>query len=500
MSEYVLELKNVSKSFGATKANVDISLSIKPGELRGLVGENGSGKSTLINSISGIHRIDSGEMFINGEKYDPHSPIDAHKQGIGFVVQEIGLVDALDIATNMFLGNMERFKKGPLVNTSRMAQEAKAELNKWGFGAVPVNAPAGTLSIEKSKMAEITKALSTDPKVVIFDETTQSLSYDTRRQLYKIIDGLKEKGVAIVMITHDLEEIVDLADSISVLRDGHLIGTVEKADIDLQKIKNMMVGRVVDGKYYREDSKETHTEDVILKAENISRHGFFKDVSFEVHAGEILGFGGLSDAGIHEIGRAVFGLDPIQSGEITFVPSNKKIKKALDATSSGIAYIPKDRDSEALMMQAPIRDNMYMPSLPELESALWFMSPKKCTDLSQQAADDLNVICTNINQAVTALSGGNKQKVNLGRWLIKDLSVLLMDCPTRGVDVGVKAYIYQLMQELKEKKVAMILISDELPELMGMCDRVVVMKNGEVASILSRTDGFTEEKFVEVMI
>ena len=251
MSEYVLELKNVSKSFGATKANVDISLSIKPGELRGLVGENGSGKSTLINSISGIHRIDSGEMFINGEKYDPHSPIDAHKQGIGFVVQEIGLVDALDIATNMFLGNMERFKKGPLVNTSRMAQEAKAELNKWGFGAVPVNAPAGTLSIEKRKMAEITKALSTDPKVVIFDETTQSLSYDTRRQLYKIIDGLKEKGVAIVMITHDLEEIVDLADSISVLRDGHLIGTVEKADIDLQKIKNMMVGRVVDGKYYR---------------------------------------------------------------------------------------------------------------------------------------------------------------------------------------------------------------------------------------------------------
>ena len=208
--------------------------------------------------------------------------------------------------------------------------------------------------------------LKRDPKVVIFDETTQSLSYDTRRQLYKIIDGLKEKGVAIIMITHDLEEIVDLADSISVLRDGHLIGTVEKQDIDLQKIKNMMVGRVVDGKYYREDSQEIHDDEVILKAEKITRHGVFKDVSFEVHAGEILGFGGLSDAGIHEIGRAVFGLDPIQSGEITFVPTNKKIKKALDATSSGIAYIPKDRDSEALMMQAPIRDNMYMPSLPEL--------------------------------------------------------------------------------------------------------------------------------------
>ena len=500
MSENILEIKGLCKSFGATKANVDINLTLKPGELRGLVGENGSGKSTLISCISGIHQIDGGEMTVKGQPYKPASPLDAHRQGIGFVVQEIGLVDALDVATNMFLGNLDRFKRGPLINTGKLAAAAQAELDKWGFGAVPVRVNAGALSIEKRKMAEIAKALSTDPSVLILDETTQSLSYDTRRQLYKIIDELKAKGVAIIMITHDIEEIVDLADSISILRDGHLVGTLEKKDIELNKIKGMMVGRSVDGEYYRTDDAEVHTDEVVLKAKNISRYGAFEDVSFEVHAGEILGFGGLSDAGIHEIGRAVFGLDPVETGAITYVRGNKVIKKALDATTNGMAYIPKDRDSEALMMEASIRDNMYMPSLRELEQFLFFLSPKACTDLSQRASDDFNVICTNIQQAVGSLSGGNKQKINLGRWLIKDLNVLVMDCPTRGVDIGVKAYIYQLMKKLKETEIAMILISDELPELMGMCDRVVVLKNGKVADILSRKDGFTEEKFIEVMI
>lgn len=500
MSENILEIKGLCKSFGATKANVDISLSLKPGELRGLVGENGSGKSTLISCISGIHQIDAGEMFVNGQPYKPSSPVDAHKQGIGFVVQEIGLVDALDVSTNMFLGNLEQFKHGPFINTSKLASAAKAELAKWGFNAVPVRVNAGSLSIEKRKMVEITKALSTNPSVLILDETTQSLSYDTRRQLYKIINELKAKGVAIIMITHDIEEIVDLADSISILRDGHLIDTLEKRDIELDKIKSMMVGRSVDGDYYRTDDAEVHDDEVVLKAEHITRNGFFEDVSFEVHAGEILGFGGLSDAGIHEIGRAVFGLDSINSGEITYVRGGKAIKKSLDATSNGMAYIPKDRDSEALMMAASIRDNMYMPSLTDLEKFLFFLSPRACSSLSQKASDDLNVICTGIQQTVSSLSGGNKQKINLGRWLIRDLNVLVMDCPTRGVDIGVKAYIYHIMKELKNTKIAMILISDELPELMGMCDRVVVMKNGKVASTLSRANGFTEEKFIEVMI
>ena len=500
MSDNILEIRGLCKSFGATKANVDINLTLKPGELRGLVGENGSGKSTLISCISGIHMIDSGEMFVNGEPYKPSSPIDAHKQGIGFVVQEIGLVDALDVSTNMFLGNLESFKRGPFVNTGKLAAAARTELEKWGFGAVPVKMQAGLLSIEKRKMVEITKALSTNPSVLILDETTQSLSYDTRRQLYKIIDELKAKGVAIIMITHDIEEIVDLADSISILRDGHLVDTIEKADIELSKIKSMMVGRSVEGDFYRNDDLEVHTDEVVIKAENITHPGVYEDVSFEVHAGEILGFGGLSDAGIHEIGRALFGLDEVESGTITYVRGNKQIKKTLDATSNGMAYIPKDRDSEALMMAASIRDNMYMPSLPELEESLFFISPNACTAVAQKASDDFDVVCTNIQQTVSALSGGNKQKINLGRWLIKDLNVLVMDCPTRGVDIGVKEYIYNMLKELKKTNIAMILISDELPELIGMCDRVVILKNGKVASTLSRADGFTEEKVIEVMI
>ena len=497
---YVLEVRELCKAFGVTQANDHVSLAIRPGELRVLAGENGSGKSTLISQIVGITKADSGEIFLNGAAFAPKSPVDAFKAGIGFVVQELGLIDDFNAGMNMFLGNEERFRRFGFLATGKMNAEAKKELARWGFKGVPMHTKAVNLSIEKRKMIEITKALSLNPRLLILDETTQSLSHDTKKRLYEIIREKQQEGVAILMITHDVEEMCQLADSVTVLRDGALVATLEGEEISAGKIKSLMVGREVQADYYRPDAAAVYDDEVVLRAENISFPGRYADVSFELHRGEILGFCGLSDAGIHEIGKAVFGLEPPQQGTIELPHTGRKIRKPLDATRNKIAYVPKDRDSEALLMDAPIRDNVYMPSCRELEGKAFFINPRRCTALARQAKERFSIKCTSVNQIVSSLSGGNKQKVNLGRWLIKDLDILILDCPTRGVDVGVKAYIYALMRKMKEDGVSVILISDELTEVLGMSDRVAVMKDGRIAAILPRDVQLTESKVVEVML
>lgn len=500
MSEFVLEVRNISKSFGVTRANDNISMTVKPGELRILAGENGSGKSTLISQIVGITKPDAGEIFLNGRPFKPQSPVDAFGAGVGFVVQELGLIDDFSAGMNMFLGNTKRFSKMGLLATGKMNAEAKKELERWGFKGVPMHTKAVNLSIEKRKMVEIAKALSIEPRLLILDETTQSLSHDTKMRLYEIVEQKLQEGVAVLMITHDVEEMCALAHSVSVLRDGALVATLEKGEISGSKIRSLMVGREVQADYYRGDESCSYADEVVLRAKGISDPGRYEDVSFELHKGEILGFCGLSDAGIHEIGKAVFGLEPPKSGEIELPRSGKKIRKPLDATKNKVAYVPKDRDSEALLMNAPIRDNVYMPSCMEIEKGPFFISPRSCTRLANEAKERFSIKCTSVNQVVGSLSGGNKQKVNLGRWLIKDLDILVLDCPTRGVDVGVKAYIYSLMRKMKADGVSMILISDELTEVLGMSDRVAVMKDGRLVSLMSRSEQLTEGKVVEVML
>ena len=500
MENYILEIRHLCKTFGMTKANDQVSIALEPGKVHALAGENGSGKSTLISQIVGIQTPDSGEMLLNGKPYNPKSPIDARKSGIGFVVQELGLVDDFDAAMNMFVGNFDQFMAGGMVSTGKMREAAKKELARWKFKEVPMHTKAVNLSIEKRKIIEITKALSCDPQILILDETTQALSHDTKKRLYEIIEEKKKEGVAILMVTHDLEEMCELADHISVLRDGKSIVTLGKNEISVDQVRQLMVGRAINGNYYRTDEDCNYADEVVLKVENISDPGYYEDVSFELHRGEILGFCGLSDAGIHEIGKAVFALQPPKKGKVVADRSGKQIRQPLDATHNKIAYVPKDRDSEALLMEATIRDNVYMPSLEEIEGKGFFISPSKCTKLAETARKKLNIKCTGVNQIVSALSGGNKQKVNLGRWLIKDLDILVLDCPTRGVDVGVKSYIYQLMKEMKENGLAVILISDELTEVLGMSDRVAVMKEGKLVSVMKRSDHLTESKVVEVMI
>lgn len=439
-------------------------------------------------------------MELFGKAYAPKSPIDAREHGIGFVVQELGLVDDFDAVMNMFVGNFEPFTSRGMISTRKMREAAQKELQRWNFKEVPMHTKAVNLSIEKRKIIEITKALSTNPKLLILDETTQALSHDTKKRLYEIIEEKKKEGAAILMVTHDLEEMCELADQITVLRDGKSIVTLEGQEISVDRVRQLMVGRKIEGDYYRTDWECTYEDEVMLRAEHISDGSFYQDVSFELHKGEILGFCGLSDAGIHEIGKAVFALQPPKQGKVTVGRTGTVIRQPLDATRNKIAYVPKDRDSEALLMEAAIRDNIYMPSLQELEGKGFFISPSKCTELAETAKQKLNIKCTNVNQIVSSLSGGNKQKVNLGRWLVKDLDIMVLDCPTRGVDVGVKAYIYQLMKEMKERGLSMILISDELTEVLGMSDRIAVMKEGRLVKIMERSEHPTESKIVEVMI
>ena len=500
MSEYILEIRGLNKHFGPTHANKNIDFTLKRGEIKGLIGENGSGKSTLLSQIAGIYGYDSGEMLLNGEHYEPKSAIDANAHKISMVLQELGVIGTLPAGVNVYLGHTSRFAKFGIVSLKKMNQEANREFEKWGLPKVNLNRLTDGMMIETRKVIELTHALAVDPDILILDEVTQSLSLNNRKILYELIQKLKSMGKSVILITHDVEEMIEITDSITVLRDGEVVGTVESATTTPDTVKQMMVGREMEGEYYRSDFTPTYEDEVVLSVKDLCVNGELTDISFDVHAGEILGFCGLSDSGIHSVGKAVYGLSKISSGEVRLERKNSLIKNPTQALRSNCAYVPKDRDNEALMINASIRDNFCLPSAREIEGKIGYLSPRKITKLANEMVAELSVKCHSIHQPMSALSGGNKQKVNLGRWLAKDLDVLILDCPTRGVDVGVKAYIYDLMKEIKKKGIATILISDELTEVLGMSDRLIVMKDGQMTKTIRRDEDFTEQSVIGVMI
>lgn len=500
MSETVIEIKGLNKYFGPTHANKDINFSVKKGEIKGLIGENGSGKSTLISQIVGLYPHDSGEMLLNGKEYNPRNPIDANRCGISMVMQELGVVGSLPGGVNVFLGRTGQFTKKGVVSLKALNRAAAQQFKKWDLPRVPLNKLTGGMMIETRKMIELARALSVDPQLLLLDEITQALSMNNRNKLYELIKKLKSMGRSVIVITHDVEELIEITDSITVLRDGEVVGDVASADTTPEEVKRMMVGREISGDYYRSDMKPDFKDNVVLSVKGLTIPGEIKDVSFDVYEGEILGFCGLSDSGIHTVGKAVYGLTKPSRGAVRLNVKNLDIKKSTKALRNNMAYVPKDRDNEALMIHARIYDNLNLPSLTEQQGAVGYLAPSKLKKLAQDMTDKLSIKCTNIYQPLDALSGGNKQKVNLGRWLAKDLKLLILDCPTRGVDVGVKAYIYSLMKEIKKKGIATILISDELTEVLGMADRLIVMKDGEITGMISRDEGFTEQSVIGVMI
>ena len=499
MAEEMLRIEGVSKSFGPTLANKDINLVLEKGILLGLAGENGSGKSTLASMVCGMQKKDSGKFYKNGKEYDPHSPADAAAHGISMVVQELGVVGSLPGIINMFLGKMDKYKKGPAVDLAGMRRDADAVFEKWNLPKVPLDVPAGTLSIEQRKIMELARALITDPDFLVLDEISQALSQDNRKILYQFIEKFKSQGRTILMVTHDLEEMVEICDQIAVLRDGVIVECKEAKDFTMDELKRQMIGREVSGDYYRDDQKESYQDEVVLEVKNLNAPGKCEDISFEVHKGEILGVCGLSDAGIHELGTAIFGLEE-HTGTVCVKTSGTVLKRPGDLVKTKGAFLSKDRDANGLMLDAGIGANLVIPSLAELSGPLFFLSPKKTRDLAEKASREFEIKSSGLNHIVRRLSGGNKQKVNLSRWLVKNLDYIILDCPTRGVDIGVKAYIYSVLKKAKEDGKAIIMISDELQEAMGMADRILVMKDHNFAAMLSRNCDFTEEKMMEVML
>lgn len=496
----ILEIKGLYKYFGSTCANKNVDFTLKRGEVRGLAGENGSGKSTLLSQISGIYLKDAGEMKLNGETYEPKNPFDATKHKIGIVVQELGVLSTLPAGVNVFAGRLNQFSRFGIINMKKVYEEAEKQFEKWGLMNVPLKKMCNNMQIETRKMIELARALSINPEILILDEVTQSLSQNNREMLYKLIEKMKAEGKTVVIITHDLEEMIDICDQITVLRDGEIIGTKECTNLDPNELKRMMVGREISCEYYREDNAPDFEDEIILKVENLSVPHGIADVSFEVHKGEILGFCGLSDSGIHTVGKAVYGLEHVKTGKVTLCNRNLEVKNGQIALQNGMAYVPKDRDGEALMMRDSIVNNFVYPSIVQLKGKAGFLSPKKLNEVAKKGVDEFQVKCHGTKQKMEDLSGGNKQKVNLGRWLLKDLDVLVLDCPTRGVDIGVKAYIYKLMREAKKQGLAIILISDELAEILGMSDRVIIMRDGMMRGEFERGENFTQEKLIEVMV
>lgn len=497
----LLEIRGLNKHFGPTWANRNIDFSLEKGEIRGLIGENGSGKSTLISQIAGIHIPDSGEMLVNGELYRPRSALDAYKYKISMILQELGVVGNLPAGPNVFFGRLDQFKKYGIINRKAINRAAAELFDKWDLPAPPMDKFTGDMMIESRKMIELVRALSVDPDIILLDEITQSLSLNNRQKLYSLLEKLKGMGRSAIVITHDVEEMIKITDSITVLRDGEVVGTVASSETTPDEIRRMMVGRDIEGDYYRVDSSPDFGDEVVLSVKSLCLpRGELEDISFDVHAGEILGFCGLSDSGIHSLGKAVYGLSKISSGSVHLCAKDIDIVSPTQALANNVGYVPKDRDAEALMINASIRENFTLPSLGELTGTLGCVPTGSLNKLATEMKEKLSVKCTDINQPMNALSGGNKQKINLGRWLAKDLKLLILDCPTRGVDVGVKAYIYSLMKEAKKSGIATILISDELTEVLGMADRLIVMKDGKMTKMIERGEQFTEHAVIEVMI
>lgn len=515
----LLRTIELDKRFGPTHANRKISFSIACGEIRGLAGENGSGKSTLLSQIAGIQQSDGGSIEMNGRPYHPKSPLDANRAGIAIVVQELGLVGDLPSGINVFLGKTGRFSKWGVVNLKAIFDEANSVLDRWDLPQLPFHRNPDDMNVESRKMVELARALAVDPQILILDEVTQALSHDNRKRLYELIRKFKALGRSVVMISHDLEELVAETDSISILRDGELIATERSVDLSVDALKTKMVGRELQSRLYRSDEVASHGDEVVMSFRNVSTDEGITDVSFDLHKGEILCFCGLSDSGIHAVGRAAYGLGRVTAGEVTMgnVAAGEvkmgaagagataegapiRITSARQASRLGIGYVPKDRDAEALMMNASIRENFTLPSLPELRGGLGFLAPKRLRQMAEKARETFNVKCVNVEQPMSGLSGGNKQKVNLGRWLLRDLRVLVVSCPTRGVDVGVKAYLYECLKQAKNRGIGMILVTDELTEAIGMCDSILIMKNGRVAGRLARSAALREEDIIEVMV
>ena len=498
MDKPVIRVQNITKYFTSTRALHSVSLEVYPGEIRGLIGENGSGKSTLSSIISGNLQADGGEMFLMGEPFAPKDSFEASQKGVSMIIQEQGTIATISVGANIFAGREDQFVKHGLLDARTLNEEAKKLMERIGVNTIAPEAIAGGLSLEDRKLVEIARAFYKMPELFIVDETTTALPQHGRDILYNLIKELKKANKAILFISHDIDELISVCDSVTILRDGENIDTLEKEQMEPHKMKSLMVGREVKDDYYRSDKEASCTsEEVVLEGKNIN-YGLLKNINFKLKKGEILGFAGLSDCGMHDIGKIAFGRIRPDTGHV--MCGNEEIKNCQQAIKKRISYVSKNRDTEALMASATIRDNVVLPSMSDLKKAGCLIFPKDEKALTQKWCGKLKVKMKGQDQAVSELSGGNKQKVVLAKWLGNQSEIFIMDCPTRGIDVGVKEVIYRLMEDLKKQGKSIIMISEEMPEVLGMSDRIMVVKDGVVTKEFERQPGMSESDVIHYMI
>lgn len=498
--DILLSCKGICKNFGPTRALVDVDFELRQGQVCGLIGENGSGKSTLTSIFAGVQVANSGEMFSGSEVYKPANMVQAQRAGVAMVVQEAGTLPGVNVAANVFVGNLERFGKKGFVDTKEMNREANRILSEIGAGELRAEMDISELNFEDRKIVEIARAMYLQPKVLIVDETTTALAGKGRNIIYKLIQKMKEENKAVIFISHDLDELVGVCNTITVLRDGHVAAKLDGTDIAADKMRRHMVGRELMGDYYRSDYDGSSSEEVVLDVQQItSDNGYIRNLSLQLHQGEILGIGGLADSGMHELGRMLFGLDRSITGRVLHTPSGKEIRKPITGIQNRIGYVSKDRDQESIILNASIRENIVIPTLDKIKKGVVVFAGEE-RKLAAKEVAEMSIKCVSDIQLCSELSGGNKQKVAFAKWLGADCDIFILDCPTRGIDIGVKAAMYKMIYEFKEKGKSVIMISEELMELIGMSDRMLIMKDGGIVAELERSRDITESQIIEYMI
>lgn len=483
-----IEMKGIDKSFGANQVLKDAGFVLANGEVHALMGENGAGKSTLMKILTGVYTRDAGTVIVDGKEVLYKNPQEAEKAGIVFIHQELNVLFDLTVEENLFLGK-EIKKRFGFCDRKAMRLKAEETLKMLGV-RIPVDKVMSELSVGQQQMIEICKALMVDAKVIIMDEPTAALTQSETAVLFEVIKSLRKKGVSMVYISHRMEEIFELCDRISVLRDGTYIGTKEIPKTNMNEIVKMMIGREIGERY---PIREAEIGKEVLKVEGLTSTGVFKNVNLTVHEGEVLGVSGLMGAGRTEIMQAIFGNLPIESGSIEIDGKKVVIKNPQQAIAHGIGFITEDRKTEGLMLEESIKKNIALANLDSISNNTGVLNKKEEDSLVEKAIKELRIKCFGPSHECNNLSGGNQQKVVFAKWIYKNPKILILDEPTRGVDIGAKKEIYNIINQLAAKGVAIIMVSSELPEVLGMSDRIMVVREGLVRGIISREEANQEK-------
>lgn len=483
-----IEMKGIDKAFGSNQVLKNAGFVLEDGEVHALMGENGAGKSTLMKILTGVYTRDAGTVTVDGKEILYKSPQEAEKAGIVFIYQELNVLFDLTVEENLFMGK-EITKKFGICDTKAMRKKAQEVMEKMGVN-IPINAVMSDLSVGQQQMVEICKALMVDAKVLIMDEPTAALTQSETEGLFRLINDLRKKGVSIVYISHRMEEIFELCDRITILRDGTYVGTEYIKDINMDDIVRMMIGREIGERYPKRENITLGKE--MLSVEGLTKDKTFQNISFSVKAGEVLGVSGLMGAGRTEIMQAIFGNLPYDSGKVMIEGKEMKIRCSRDAINAGIGFITEDRKTEGLLLEKSISENIILANLDKV-SEKSVMKKSKITELVKKGISEFHIKCFGPEHECNNLSGGNQQKVVFAKWVYTDPKILILDEPTRGVDIGAKKEIYSVINDLAAKGVAIILVSSELPEVLGMSDRIMVIHEGHVTGIID-ADTADQEK------